>query len=185
MSNLGHNKRMHCVSISMLLLGLPTIATACDPAIPTLQDLIAHTHIAVVKGRFFAAPKTGQPKRAVFIITQVFRGDVGHGEYAVAAGGPFGSRCEYGEMTVEYPEPDSRPGIEPTLPLGVDQYLFVSEVGKHNVLVVPIGWSYGLNDTKGQITLDACRISSADFEAALTSGPASHASLCPTKPVER
>lgn len=184
MSNPGFNKGVHVVGMSILLLGLSTIAAACDPVMPTVEDLIADTQIAVVKGRFFAAPITAQPKRAVFIINQVFRGSVGPGEYAVVEGGALGSRCEYSEMAVEYPEPDSRPGIAPTLPLGVDQYLFVSNVGKHDVLVVPIGWRYGLNETKGQIALGACRISSAYFEAALKSGPALHAPLCPMSPVE-
>ncbi len=184
MSNPGFTKRTLVVGLSMLLLGVPAIAAACDPVIPIMEDLIADTDIAVVKGRFFAAPMTDQPRRAVFIITQVFRGKVGPGEYAVAEGGAFGSRCEYGEMTVEYPEPDLREGMEPTLPVNVDQYLFVSKVGRRDVLVVPIGWRYGMNETNGQIALDGCRISSAHFEAALTPGPEPRAPLCPMRPVE-
>ena len=184
MSNQGFKKRMPVVGMSLLLLGLPVIAAACDPVIPSVEDLIADTDIAVVKGRFFPAPMTGQPERAVFIITQVFRGNVGPGEYDVVEGGAFGSRCEYSEMTVGYPDRDNRPGVETTLPPNADQYLFVSKVGKRSELVVPIAWRYGLNETKGQVALEGCRISSADFEAALIPGPTQQAPLCPKRPVE-
>ena len=174
MSNQGFKKRMPVVGMSLLLLGLPVIAAACDPVIPSVEDLIADTDIAVVKGRFFPAPMTGQPERAVFIITQVFRGNVGPGEYDVVEGG----------VQVQGVEglPDAR--CRRVRRQDEECIIFVSKVGKRSELVVPIAWRYGLNETKGQVALEGCRISSADFEAALIPGPTQQAPLCPKRPVE-
>jgi hypothetical protein len=123
-----------------ILLTTALTAFACDPAIPDPKELLTYPTVAVVKGHILAAPTKSNPDHAVLNVTDSLRGKILPGKYEVAEGGPFGSRCEYGEILISF-QSTANDGIN--LKTEKAQYFFIIEK-KGNTLIVPIGLGYGL-----------------------------------------
>lgn len=122
------------------ILLLTSTALACDPAMPDPKELLTYSSVAVVKGHLLAAPTKSNPDHAVLNVTDSLRGKIVPGKYEVAEGGPFGSRCEYGEILISF-KSTANDGIN--LNTEKAQYFFITEK-KGNTLIVPIGLGYGL-----------------------------------------
>jgi hypothetical protein len=133
------------VIFSVALLLLTSAAIACDPAIPDPKELLTNASVAVVKGNILHVPTKNDPNHAVLNVTESLRGKITSGKYEIAEGGPFGSHCEYGEMSVSY-QSKADDGIN--LKIEKAQYFFVNEK-KGNTLIVPIGLDYGLAEING------------------------------------
>jgi hypothetical protein len=122
-----------------------SVAFACDPAVPNPKTLLTNKSIAVLKGNILHAPTKTNRYHAILLVTETLRGNIKVGKYELAEGGPFGSRCEYGEMSVSYP---SKTDDDTNLKTEKAQYFFVNEK-KGNTLIVPIGLEYGLPEVNG------------------------------------
>jgi hypothetical protein len=120
-------------------------AFACDPAVPNPKNLLTNRSVAVLKGNILHAPTKTDRYHVVLHVTETLRGNIKPGKYELAEGGPFGSRCEYGEMSVSYP---SKADDGMNLQTEKAQYFFVNEK-KGNTLIVPIGLEYGLAEING------------------------------------
>jgi hypothetical protein len=135
------------VMFAMALLLMTSKTLACDPAIPDPKELLTYSAVAVVKGNILAAPKKSNPDHAVLNVTDNLRGKIVPGKYEVAEGGPFGSRCEYGEILISF-QSAANDGIN--LKTEKAQYFLINEK-KGNTLIVPIGLGYGLPEVNGYV----------------------------------
>jgi hypothetical protein len=168
--------------LTLAMLGTSAHALACDPAVQRPNDLITNSEIAVVEGRFFRTPTSEDPNHAIFIVTRVLRGNVGHGSFVVALGGALGSHCEYGEMTIGMSEEEEAAAKQTADAKPLDEYLFVMIYDNaRSRLVVPLGWGLGsAKRDRKQVHLGAaCDLAVDRFETAVRDRAQLDASLCP------